>query len=29
VPRETGKIKVGDKLEVVVVTDQHRYITGF
>jgi uncharacterized protein YcbX len=29
VPRETGKIKVGDKLEVVEITDQHRYITGF
>jgi uncharacterized protein YcbX len=29
VPRESGKIKVGDKLEVVEVTDQHRYIAGF
>jgi uncharacterized protein YcbX len=29
VPRETGKIKVGDRLEVVKVTDQHRYMSGF
>lgn len=29
VPRETGKIKVGDQLEVMKVTDQHRYMPGF
>jgi uncharacterized protein YcbX len=29
VPREAGKVKVGDRLEVVEVTDQHRYIAGF
>jgi uncharacterized protein YcbX len=29
VPRETGKLKVGDELEVIEVTDKHRYIGGF
>jgi uncharacterized protein YcbX len=29
VPREVGKIKVGDKFEVMEVTDGHRYIAGF
>jgi uncharacterized protein YcbX len=29
VPRDTGKIKVGDRFEVVEVTDKHRYIPGF
>lgn len=33
VPREgegfVGKVKVGDMVEVVEVTDKHRYITGF
>jgi uncharacterized protein YcbX len=29
VPREGGKIKVGDRVEVVEVTDKHRYIAGF
>jgi uncharacterized protein YcbX len=29
VPRDTGKIKVGDRFEVVEVTDKHRYIAGF
>jgi len=29
VPREAGKIKVGDKFEVIAVTDKHRYMPGF
>jgi uncharacterized protein YcbX len=29
VPRETGELRVGMKLEVREVTDQHRYIAGF
>ncbi|KAH7083324.1 hypothetical protein BKA63DRAFT_150806 [Paraphoma chrysanthemicola] len=29
VPREGGKIKVGDKFEVTEVTSEHRYIAGF
>ncbi|KAH3975814.1 hypothetical protein HBI65_026790 [Parastagonospora nodorum] len=29
VPREGGKIKVGDRVEVLEVTDGHRYIPGF
>lgn len=29
VPRETGEVRVGMQLEVIEVTDQHRYIAGF
>lgn len=29
VPREGGKIKVGDRVEVTEVTDKHLYIPGF
>ncbi|KAH8730893.1 hypothetical protein GQ44DRAFT_700041 [Phaeosphaeriaceae sp. PMI808] len=29
VPRETGKLKVGDRFDVIEVTDKHRYIPGF
>ncbi|KAH7116133.1 MOSC domain-containing protein [Dendryphion nanum] len=29
VPREAGELNVGDKLEVIEVTDKHRYIAGF
>lgn len=29
VPRETGILNIGDQLEVIEVTDKHRYIAGF
>jgi uncharacterized protein YcbX len=29
VPKETGEVRVGDVLEVMEVTNEHRYIAGF